>query len=486
MLLGDLIDGDVTIAPDAGTVDINGITSDSRAVGRGFLFAALPGSTTDGARFVGDAVAAGAVAVLAGPDVEIPAMPGVPVLRADDPRRAFALIASRFHPLQPDHLVAVTGTSGKTSVASFVREIFTAAGHEAASLGTIGVASRRWSTYGRLTTPDPVALHEALDRLAREGVTHAALEASSHGLDQRRLDGIRIDAAGFTNLGRDHMDYHPTVADYLAAKLRLFTTILPADGAAVIDMDGAHGEDALAAARDRGAELVRVGLAGTEIRLIDIEAAGFRQRLRFEGFGKPYDLLLPLAGTFQASNALVAAGLAIGAGIDPETAFGALPGLEGATGRLELAGRKANGALVFIDYAHKPDAVTSALRALRPMTAGRLVIVFGAGGDRDPGKRRLMGEAAAANADAVFVTDDNPRSEDPAEIRRAILQGAPGATEIGDRREAIRVAIASLGPGDVLCVAGKGHETGQIVGSEELPFSDHQVVRSVLGSEEAA
>ncbi|MCB1489279.1 MAG: UDP-N-acetylmuramoyl-L-alanyl-D-glutamate--2,6-diaminopimelate ligase [Bauldia sp.] len=486
MLLGDLIDGDVTIAPDAGALDIKGITSDSRAVGRGFLFAALPGSTTDGARFAGDAAEAGAAAILVGPKVDLPDYPGVAVLRADDVRRALALIASRFYPRQPAHLVAVTGTSGKTSVANFAREIFTAAGHEAASLGTIGIASRRWSTYGRLTTPDPVALHESLDRLAREGVTHAALEASSHGLDQRRLDGIRIEAAGFTNLGRDHMDYHPTVADYLAAKLRLFTTILPEDGTAVIDMDGAHGEDALAAARARGAGLVRVGRAGTEVKLLDVEAAGFRQRLRFEGFGKPYDLMLPLAGTFQASNALVAAGLAIGAGVDPDTAFGALTRLVGATGRLELAGRKANGALVFVDYAHKPDAIATVLKALRPMTVGRLVIVFGAGGDRDHGKRRLMGEAAAANADAVFVTDDNPRSENPAAIRAAILEGAPDATEIGDRREAIRRAIATLGAGDVLCVAGKGHETGQIVGSEELPFSDHQVVRSVLAAEEAA
>jgi len=486
MLLGDLLTADMTLAPEAGAIDIKGISSDSRAVGRSFLFAALAGSTTDGARYVDAAIAAGAVAVLAGKGADIAVPSGIPVVRADDPRRGLALMAACFYPKQPDRLVAVTGTSGKTSVAAFAREIFAAAGHEAASLGTVGIVSRRWSTYGRLTTPDPLALHAALDRLAREGVTHAALEASSHGLDQRRLDGIRIRAAAFTNLGRDHMDYHPTVADYLAAKLRLLTVILPPDGTAVIDMDGARAEEALAAGRERGADLIRVGRKGSEIRIVGLEAAGFRQRLRFEGFGKPYDVLLPLAGAFQASNALVAAGLAIGAGVAPETAFAALSRLEGAPGRLELVGRKANGALIFIDYAHKPDAIATMLQALRPMTDGRLIIVFGAGGDRDPGKRRLMGEAATAYADVTVVTDDNPRSEDPAAIRAAILEGAPEAIEVGDRREAIRRAMAMLAPGDVLCIAGKGHETGQIVGSEELPFSDHQVVRSVLAAEEAA
>lgn len=485
MLLGDLVDRDVTIAPEAGAIDIRGISSDSRAVGRGFLFAAMPGSTTDGARYVDAAVAAGAVAVLAGNDAEIASL-DVPVLRAADPRRALALMAARLHPRQPERLVAVTGTSGKTSVAAFAREIFADAGFEAASLGTVGIVSRRWSAYGRLTTPDPIALHESLDRLAGEGVTHAALEASSHGLDQRRLDGIAIAAAGFTNLGRDHMDYHPTVADYLAAKLRLFEIILPADGTAVIDMDGAHAEQVLDVARRRGVEIVRVGREGDEIRITEIAPDGFRQRLKFAAFGRPYDVMLPLAGRFQASNALVAAGLAIGAGVDPRTAFAGLERLQGAPGRLELVGRKANGAMIFVDYAHKPDAIATVLQALRPMTAGRLVIVFGAGGDRDPGKRELMGEAAARHADVTFVTDDNPRSEAPAAIRAAILEGVPDAREVGDRAEAIRQAVAMLGPGDVLCIAGKGHETGQIVGSEELPFSDHQVVRSVLADEEAA
>ncbi|HZP19946.1 MAG TPA: UDP-N-acetylmuramoyl-L-alanyl-D-glutamate--2,6-diaminopimelate ligase [Bauldia sp.] len=485
MQLADLAGADLKLDQGAASLEIRGLTADSRAVERGFLFAALPGSTTDGARFAGDAAARGAAAILAGRKADIGAV-SVPVIRADDPRRTLALMAARFHPLQPEHVVAVTGTSGKTSVAAFARQIFAAAGNEAASLGTIGVVSRRWSTYGAMTTPDPVALHAALDRLAREGVTHLALEASSHGLDQRRLDGLRLAAAAFTNLGRDHMDYHATVADYLAAKLRLFGAILPEGGVAVVDMDDGHSLDVVAVARRRRQEILRVGRKGVEIRLVDIKPAGFRQRLQVEAFGRVREILLPLAGAFQAANALVAAGLAIGAGIDREDALAALAGLEGAPGRLELVGRTANGAMIFVDYAHKPDAIVSVLKALRPMTQGRLVIVFGAGGDRDAGKRPLMGKAAADLADVVIVTDDNPRSEDPAEIRAAVIAGAPNAVEIGDRGEAIAAAIRMLAPGDVLCVAGKGHETGQIVGGETLPFSDHHAIRRVLAAEEAA
>ena len=325
-----------------------------------------------------------------------------------------------------------------------------------------------------------------LDRLAGEGVTHAALEASSHGLDQHRLDGIRILAAGFTNLGRDHMDYHPTVEAYLAAKLRLFTDILPADGTAVIDMDGARSADVAAVAEKRGQTLIRIGWAGSEIRFLGLAAEGLHQRLRLSAFGVKRDLLLPLAGSFQASNALVAAGLAIGAGIDAETAIDALAAVEGAPGRLELVGHKQNGALVFIDYAHKPDALVSVLQALRPMTRGRLVVVFGAGGNRDAGKRPLMGKAATDNADVVIVTDDNPRYEDPATIRKAILAAAPEAIEIGDRGEAVTQAIAMLRHGDVLCIAGKGHETGQIVGGRTIHFSDREAVAQALAAEEVA
>ncbi len=485
MLLRDLVSDGVTVPPGAGDVDVTGITADSRAVERGFLFAALSGSTTDGGRYVPGAVANGAAAVLADVHAHVVAPEGVPVLRTADPRRALALAAARFYPRQPAHLVAVTGTAGKTSVAAFFREICATAGLEAASMGTIGVVSRRWSAYGSLTTPDPVALHSGLDRLAGEGVTHAALEASSHGLDQRRLDGIRIRAAGFTNLGRDHMDYHPDVAHYLAAKLRLFEVILPADGVAVVDLDGARSDDVAAAAARRGLTLFRVGRKGREIRIEDIAAAGFEQRITVEAFGRRRVVSLPLAGSFQASNALVAAGLAIAAGVDEDAAFEALSALKGAPGRLELVGRKSNGALVYVDYAHKPEALSSVLQALRPFVTSRLVVVFGAGGDRDPGKRPLMGEAAAANADVVIVTDDNPRSEEPAAIRAAILAAAPDAIEIGDRGAAIAAAVAMLGPGDVLCIAGKGHETGQIVGDVELPFSDHRAARMALAEDAA-
>jgi UDP-N-acetylmuramoyl-L-alanyl-D-glutamate--2,6-diaminopimelate ligase len=451
----------------------------------GFLFAALPGTRDDGARYVVDAVGRGATAILASTTAPVPdASP--PVLRADDPRRAFALVAARFYPRQPDRLVAVTGTSGKTSVAEFTRQIFAAAGKTAASIGTLGVVTATTQTYGSLTTPDSVALHATLDRLVADGVTHAALEASSHGLDQRRLDGLRLAAAAFTNLGRDHMDYHPTVAHYLRAKLRLFRELLPATGTAVIAMDGARAEDVLAAVRQRGQRAIRVGIAGDEIRLAAQKPEGFAQRLRIVAFGRPHDVLLPLAGAFQASNALVAAGLAVAAGIDPAAAIAGIGRLTGASGRLELVGRKANGAMVFVDYAHKPDAIVSALSALRPMTRGRLIVVLGAGGDRDPGKRPLMGKAATDNADIVIVTDDNPRSEEPAAIRRAILAGAPDAREIGDRGEAIATAVAMLQPDDVLCIAGKGHETGQIVGKTTLPFSDHVAARRALGLVEAA
>jgi UDP-N-acetylmuramoyl-L-alanyl-D-glutamate--2,6-diaminopimelate ligase len=484
MLLGDLA-ADLTLPDGACSLPIRGITADSRAVGAGFLFAALPGTKADGAHYAADAAARGAAAILAASDADV-AGGAVPVIRADDPRRAFALIAARFYPRQPEQLVAVTGTSGKTSVADFTRQIFAAAGHVAASVGTLGIVTATTREYGSLTTPDPVKLHATLDRLAGEGVTHAAVEASSHGLDQRRLDGLRLTAAAFTNLGRDHMDYHPTVADYLAAKLRLFRDVLPASGTAVIAMDGDRAEDVLVAVGERGQRIVRTGIAGEELRLAALKPEGFSQRLHLVAFGRPYDVLLPLAGAFQASNALVAAGLAIAAGVDTDIAIAALDRLKGASGRLELVGRTANGAMVFVDYAHKPEALVGALGTLRPMTRGRLIVVFGAGGDRDTGKRPLMGRAAADNADVVIVTDDNPRSEDAAAIRRAILAGAPGAREIGDRGEAIATAVAMLQAGDVLCIAGKGHETGQIVGRATLPFSDQEHVRRALGVEEAA
>ncbi len=391
MLLGDLAAADLTLPAGAGAIDIKGISADSRAVGPGFLFAALPGTATDGARFAGEAVGRGAVAVLAGRDARLEGTGEARVLRVDDPRRALALIAARYYPRQPEHIVAVTGTAGKTSVADFARQIFVAAGKPSASIGTLGIITGLRRDRGELTTPDVVGLHAELQRLAVDGVTHVALEASSHGLDQRRLDGLRIQAAAFTNLGRDHMDYHPTVEDYFQAKLRLFTHVLPADGTAVIVMDDERAPQVVAVARARGQRLIRVGAAGEELRLEALAADGLRQRLSVNAFADRREVSLPLLGAFQATNALVAAGLAIAAGIDTDVALDALAGLRGPPGRLELAGRRANGAMVFVDYAHKPEALASALAALRPLTTGRLVVVFGAGGDRDPGKRPMMG-----------------------------------------------------------------------------------------------
>ena len=372
MLLRDLVTADVTLPERAGAIDIKGITADSRSAAPGFLFAALPGSLTDGVRFVADAAARGAVAVLCNADAGVTPPPGVALIRTGDARRALALAAARFYPRQPKHLVAVTGTSRKDVGRRIRPADLRPAGHEAASIGTIGIVSRRWSTYGNLTTPDPVAIHEALDRLAREGVTHAAIEASSHGLDQRRLDGIRIGAAGFTNLGRDHMDYHPDVEDYLAAKLRLFTVILPKDGVAVVDMDdGAFGRRRGGRAAARRQRLTRVGRNGREIRIKDIRASGFEQRLGIEAFGRPREVVLPLAGAFQASNALVAAGLAIAAGVDEDAAFAALAKLGARLGGWSWSGGRPMARLVFVDYAHKPDAVTSMLRrSVRSPSAG--------------------------------------------------------------------------------------------------------------------
>jgi UDP-N-acetylmuramoyl-L-alanyl-D-glutamate--2,6-diaminopimelate ligase len=342
------------------------------------------------------------------------------------------------------------------------------------------VVSPRGEIYGSLTTPDPVALHRSIDQLAGDGVTHLAIEASSHGLDQHRLDGLRIAAAGFTNITRDHLDYHPSFQDYLNAKLRLFQNLLEPTGTAVIQVDHNHAGAVVAAATARGATVMTVGRAGTGIRLVEAAIDGFAQRFTVEHGGRRFQVRLPLVGEFQIENALVAAGLAIATGSDAAAVFATLGALRGAKGRLELVGEK-RGAPIFVDYAHKPDALAKAIEALRPYVTGKLVVVFGAGGDRDRGKRPLMGAVAAEKADTVIVTDDNPRSENPAAIRAAILAASPGATEIGDRREAIRTAIAGLSRGDILLVAGKGHETGQIIGDRTIEFSDHEAVASALG-----
>jgi UDP-N-acetylmuramoyl-L-alanyl-D-glutamate--2,6-diaminopimelate ligase len=394
-------------------------------------------------------------------------------------RRALARFAAKFYPRQPGVIVAVTGTSGKTSVAAFTRQIWTALGNRAASIGTIGVVSPGGETYGSLTTPDPVDLHRRIDALLDEDVSHLALEASSHGLDQYRLDGLRIAAGGFTNITRDHLDYHPSIEAYLAAKLRLFDSLIAPGGGAVIDVDHEHADAVVAAARARKLKVMTVGRKGEDIRVLRDSIDGFAQKLKLERDGQVFSVRLPLVGAFQVENALVAAGLAIATGSDVSAVFRALEELQGAKGRLELAG-ESNGAPIFIDYAHKPDALAKALEALRPYVAGRLIVVFGAGGDRDAGKRPMMGAIAAEKADHVIVTDDNPRSEKPAAIRAEILAAARGAVEIGDRGEAIQAAVAELKRGDVLLIAGKGHETGQIVGDRVLPFADHAAVIAAL------
>jgi len=476
--LSDLIERDGQTDARFGALEIGGIAADSRKVRPGDLFVAVPGTKADGLKFVPQALAAGAAAIMAERAPEA-LSEGVAFVQAGNVRRALALAAARFFGRQPATIAAVTGTSGKTSVAAFTRQIWAALGHEAASIGTIGLVTPKEEIYGSLTTPDPIELARTLGRLAEDGITHLAMEASSHGLDQHRIDGVRVTVGGFTNITRDHMDYHPTLDAYLGAKLILFERIVAADGAVVIATDNPHADAVARAAAARGLRVLTVGQNGQAIRVTGSEIDGFSQTLRLEHAGRAHRVRLPLVGAFQVENALVAAGMAIATGSDPTAVFGALEGLEGAKGRLELIGQR-NGAPIFVDYAHKPDALAKALEALRPYAKRRLVVVFGAGGDRDQGKRPLMGEIAAEKADTVIITDDNPRSENPASIRASILAAAPGAVEIGDRGEAIRSAVAALQPGDVLLVAGKGHETGQIIGERTLPFSDHEAVAAAL------
>ncbi len=494
--LTDLLGLEVSAGSDCASVAITGLTADSRAVVPGTLFAAVPGFKAHGNEFIDDAVSKGAAAVLVGDDVVLPEPFAVPVVRAVEPRLALARMAARFYGPGPETIVAVTGTSGKTSVAEFTRQIFAHAGHKAASLGTLGIVKPGGASYGTLTTPDPITLARTLAELRAEGVTHLAMEASSHGLDQFRLDGIKLKAGAFTNLGRDHLDYHATVAAYLAAKLRLFLNVLPPGSTAVVNADDAHALDVLEAARSHSLEIVTVGVNGGTLELVSVSPDGFGQRLDIRHAGVTYTVNLPLVGTYQALNALVAAGLAIATGEDPAAMMAALPHLKGVKGRLEIIGR-ANGGLGVVDYAHKPEALAAALDALRPFATGRLICVFGCGGDRDRGKRPIMGKIAVEKADVVIVTDDNPRTEVPAAIRAEIVQGIymtqvlrseptpqsralKNTSEIGDRAEAIRTAVSMMEPGDVVVVAGKGHETGQIVGTQVLPFSDHEVLRSAM------
>ncbi|HHZ08333.1 MAG TPA: UDP-N-acetylmuramoyl-L-alanyl-D-glutamate--2,6-diaminopimelate ligase [Rhizobiales bacterium] len=484
MELKDLVGILLADVASAGHVVITGVSSDSREVKPGTLFVAVPGTKADGAAYAAEAERRGAAAVVSARGA-VTAPLTIPLIEVDDPRRALALCAARFFPRQPDVMVAVTGTSGKTSVAAFVRQIWEHEGLAAASIGTTGVVAPGRNEYGSLTTPDPVGLHRLLDELVRSGVTHAAMEASSHGLDQRRLDGVRLSAGAFTNLGRDHMDYHPTVDEYFAAKLRLFDQLLPKGAPAVIFSDDPWSAATAAHAKAAGLMVLTVGRHGDFLTLKRVEHERHRQRAEVAVGGALHEIDLPLAGDFQIANALVAAGLAISTGTPTDKAFAALERLRGAPGRLELVGTTVHGAPVYVDYAHKPDALENVLASVRPFTTGRVIVVFGCGGDRDRGKRPIMGEIATRLADVVIVTDDNPRSEVPAEIRAAILAAAPGAIEIGDRREAIRKGISLLHAGDTLIVAGKGHEVGQTFGTETVHFSDHEEVRAALAGASA-
>jgi UDP-N-acetylmuramoyl-L-alanyl-D-glutamate--2,6-diaminopimelate ligase len=478
--LSKLVGADAPLPKGAELIGVAGLTSDSRAVKPGYLFAALPGSTVDGAKFIPQAIAAGAVAIIAGKAADAG---GVPLVIANNPRQLFARAAARFFGGQPDTIAAVTGTSGKTSVATFVREIWAAMGFRAASLGTVGVVSPSGITELEHTTPDPVRLHEIVAELDRDHVQHLAIEASSHGLDQYRLDGLRLTAGGFTNISHDHLDYHPTAMAYFDAKMRLFEELLPKGAPAVINLDTAQGHAVLKRATAAKLAAFTVGRGGTALKLLAAERDGLGQRLEIQGPSRRHSVLLPLVGDFQAGNALVAAGLVIATGGEEVLAMHALESLKGAKGRLDLVGRTADGASVFVDYAHKPDALENAIAAMRPYVKNKLVVVFGCGGDRDRGKRPIMGEIAQRLADTVYVTDDNPRTEDAAAIRREIMAGCPGATEIGNRARAIRAAVDALRPGDVLLVAGKGHEEGQKVGKTVIPFSDHEAVRAALRGE---
>ena len=484
--LAELINGDhaaVTNHTAMGDTNITGLTCDSRRVEPGFLFAALPGTQADGRDFIRQAVTRGAAAVLAPPGTRLAKSDRKTVLVADEnSRRRFALMAARFYGRQPGTVAAITGTNGKTSVAHFLRQIWTAKGFKAASLGTLGVVApgrkNAMKLAGGLTSPDPVSLHAILGEMARDGITCLALEASSHGLAQFRLDGVRITAAAYTNLSRDHLDYHGTMEEYLAAKLRLFSDLLSTDGTAVINADADHAGQVENAAT--GKRILTHGARGRDIRVDRIETLAHGQRLDVTVFGKAHQLVLPLVGGFQVGNALSALALALVSGVDEETAIAALKTLEGAPGRVQFIARRDDGAAAYVDYAHTPDALVSVLTALRPHAAGRLHVVFGCGGDRDQGKRPEMGRIAAENADVVIVTDDNPRGEDAAAIRRQILAACPGAREIGDRADAIHAAAAGLEAGDLLVVAGKGHEQGQIIGDRVRPFDDGETVAAAM------
>ncbi|KRB82449.1 UDP-N-acetylmuramoylalanyl-D-glutamate--2,6-diaminopimelate ligase [Sphingomonas sp. Root710] len=471
MRLIDLLPG---ISPDGGQARVTGFAIDHRKVAPGTVFGAFKGARFNGEDFISQAVAHGAIAIVSAPGVTVE---GAIHVADAEPRRAFASLAANFFAPFPETTVAVTGTNGKTSTVELTRQLWRMAGYHAASIGTLGVTTADDQVSTGLTTPDIVTFLSNMAGLNREGVTHAAFEASSHGLSQYRTEGLPVRAAAFTNLSRDHLDYHGTMEDYFAAKMRLFTEVVDQDGAVVVWADDAKSAEVMAAVRTRGVRLLSVGSHGETIRLLDRTPTALGQTLKIEIDGKTRDLKLPLIGAYQAANSLVAAGLVIATGGDVDTTLANLQRVAPVRGRLERAAITKTGAPIYVDYAHTPDGLEAAITALRPHTAGKLTTVFGAGGDRDTGKRPLMGEVATRLSDRAIVTDDNPRSEDPAAIRRDVMAGAPGATEIGGRREAIAAAIAEAQDGDIVLIAGKGHEQGQIIGDRVLPFDDVTVAR---------
>lgn len=482
MRLSELLDKDL-VAPGFDAIEITGLTLDSRRIEPGFVFAALAGVKVHGRQFAAKAVDMGAVAVIT--DEPIAGL-DVPVIVSSDPSALLARMARRFYPGQPAHIVAVTGTNGKSSTVDFLRQIWEAAGLEGASLGTLGVARKGETITTGYTTPDSIALHQALHRLAEEGVTHLAMEASSHGLKQRRMEAVDLAIAGFTNLTQDHLDYHPDFDDYFASKARLFTERLPASGTAIINVDSEYGEKIAAMSRARGVDVITVGWRGTDMQICEVVPRPASQDITIRWRGSEHQIEVPFVGEFQVLNAVGAAAIALHEGLDQTQVFKALAGLQGVPGRLEKVGETAQQAPVLVDYAHTPDGLDKLLRAARPHTRGRVIVVFGCGGDRDATKRQPMGEIAAREADLVIVTDDNPRSEDPAEIRKAILKGCPNAEEIADREAAIRRGVALLKDGDCLLVAGKGHETGQTIAGVVHPFDDRDVSRRALAEREAS
>lgn len=465
-----------------GDVDIVGITADSRRVKPGFLFAALKGTAVDGRQFVPQALSAGAVAILSEGGVDTGA--AVDIV-ADDPRHALAIAAKRFYKVQPEHAVAITGTNGKSSTVDFARQIWTKAGLKAASMGTLGAIGPQGKIDVGHTTPDPVTIHETLRMLEEQGVTHVAMEASSHGLEQRRMDGVDLSAVAFLNFTQDHLDYHETMNEYLQAKLRLFAELAGQGTPAIVNSDSDQREIFEAVAREKGLPIISFGWKGEDLWIDEIMPRATGQILHLfwrDEELKPFEL--PLIGEFQALNALAAAACCLALGLPIDVVVEGLKSLQPVKGRLELVGKTANGAGIFVDYAHTPDGLETLLRAVRPHTAGRLKVIFGCGGDRDALKRPLMGDIAKRFADDVIVTDDNPRTEDAASIRKAILEAAgQDAREIADRGAAIRSVIAELQKGDTLVIAGKGHETGQIVGKDILPFSDQETALSALGED---